>query len=232
MRVGRMSRADADANLTWQIATLPAGYARPHWIRAGPARCAISQARWQFMAWQRTERIPGNAGYCMAASVNRRRRAVVAATQSMPGPLRSSPRRRINQSLTFSTASHHLSDLFPVRRSPFRRAICGASSGLEPQSEGAGATTSGLIRAGRYFVENTDDQLFARRVLQVGYELRHIDQWRAGMVGPARKAEREFLAHFWVATTPEPSGTGCMPHATRVNVIDAALGNFYCMSQG
>ena len=103
-------------------------------------------------------------------------------------------------------------------------------SGLETQSEGAGATARGLIRVGRYFVENTDDQLFARRVLQVGHELRHIDQWRAGMVGPAKKAEREFLAHFWGATTPELPGTGCMPHATRVNVIDAALGNFNCLT--
>jgi hypothetical protein len=50
------------------------------------------------------------------------------------------------------------------------------------------------------------------------------------MVGPAKKAEREFLAHFWGATTPELPGTGCMPHATRVNVIDAALGNFNCLT--
>jgi hypothetical protein len=79
-------------------------------------------------------------------------------------------------------------------------------------------------------VEHTDDQFFARRVLQVGHELRHIDQWRAGMVGPTRKAEREFLAHCWAALTPELPGTGCLPHATRVAIIDAALGNLNCLS--
>jgi hypothetical protein len=102
--------------------------------------------------------------------------------------------------------------------------------GLDTLSEGSGAATRGLIRIGRDFIDGTNGQFFARRVLQVGHELRHIDQWRAGMTGPARAAEREFLAHAWTALAPEKPGTGCMPHTLRVSIIDAALGNLNCLT--
>jgi hypothetical protein len=102
--------------------------------------------------------------------------------------------------------------------------------GLETVSEGTGPATRGLIRIGRDFIDATNAQFFARRVLQVGHELRHIDQWRAGMTGRARSPEREFLAHCWTALTPEKPGTGCMPHTLRVSIIDAALGNLNCLA--
>ena len=102
--------------------------------------------------------------------------------------------------------------------------------GLITTRVGTEPAATGVISVGRYFTEHTTDQFFARRVLQVGHELRHIDQWRAGMIGPARKAEREFSAHCWTALTPEKPGTGCMYHATRVDIIDAALGNLNCLS--
>ena len=69
-----------------------------------------------------------------------------------------------------------------------------------------------------------------RRVLQVGHELQHIDQYRAGLIGPAHKAKREFLAHYWTAVAPEPPGTGCVNSATRVAIIDCALAFCHCMT--
>jgi hypothetical protein len=71
--------------------------------------------------------------------------------------------------------------------------------GLRTTRAGTGPTATGIITVGRTFVEHTTDRFFARRVLQVGHELRHIDQYRAGMIGPANKAKREFLAHSWTA---------------------------------
>jgi hypothetical protein len=101
--------------------------------------------------------------------------------------------------------------------------------GLRTTRVGTGPGARGVISVGRSFLENTTAAYFARRVLQVGHELRHIDQWRAGMIGSARKAEREFLAHCWTALAAEKPGTGCMYHATRVGIIDAALGNLQCL---
>lgn len=103
--------------------------------------------------------------------------------------------------------------------------------GLRATSVGRGPTARGIISVGSYFLTNTAPRYFARRVLQAGHELKHIDQWRAGLTGPANKAKREFLAHCWSAVTPEKPGTGCMFHATRVGYIDTALGNFYCLSE-
>ena len=102
--------------------------------------------------------------------------------------------------------------------------------GLRTTRVGTGPAARGVISVGRYFLEHTTPPYFARRVLQVGHELRHIDQWRAGKIGPAQKAEREFLAHCWTALTREKPGTGCMYHAMRVAIIDAALGNLNCLS--
>jgi hypothetical protein len=100
--------------------------------------------------------------------------------------------------------------------------------GLQTTRAGTGPT--GIIIVGRTFIEDTTDIFFARRVLQVGHELRHIDQYRAGMIGPANKAKREFLAHYWTAFASEKPGTGCVARATRVDIIDCALAYCHCMS--
>jgi hypothetical protein len=102
--------------------------------------------------------------------------------------------------------------------------------GLLTTRTGTGPTATGVITVGRDFIEHTTEEFFARRVLQVGHELQHIDQYRAGLIGPAHKAKREFLAHYWTAITPEPPGTGCVNSATRVAIIDCALAYCYCMS--
>ena len=100
--------------------------------------------------------------------------------------------------------------------------------GLTTSPIGAGKAIKGEITVvGKYFIENIDS--FARRVLQVGHELQHVQQQRSGMGGPAKKNEREFLAFHWEATQPAKAGTGKMPHATRVDLIDEALRNYYCM---
>jgi hypothetical protein len=88
---------------------------------------------------------------------------------------------------------------------------------------------TGTITVGRYFVDNTTSAGIARRVLQVGHELQHIDQQRSGKGGPTNRHLREFLAFHWEATAPEAAGTGRVSHATRVALIDAALGNYNCL---
>jgi hypothetical protein len=91
-----------------------------------------------------------------------------------------------------------------------------------------GKEKKGQITVGKYFIENID-KTFARRVLQVGHELQHIEQQRSGMGGPAKKNEREFLGFYWEATQSEKAGTGRMSHSGRVLLIDEALRNYYCM---
>jgi hypothetical protein len=103
--------------------------------------------------------------------------------------------------------------------------------GLDVTSVGTGPTTRGRITVGRYFVENTNRRHFARRVLQTGHELQHIDQWRSGMAGSNRQNEREFLAFHREALAPELPGTGRVSHATRRTLIDAALGYYYCLDE-
>ena len=101
---------------------------------------------------------------------------------------------------------------------------------VTPQGSPRMPPIRGRVHVGPNFIDNTTERFFARRVLQVGHELQHIQQWRSRMTGPAFKNEREFLAHYWTATTREFPGTGCIPHATRVSIIDCALGNYFCMS--
>jgi hypothetical protein len=97
--------------------------------------------------------------------------------------------------------------------------------GLSTTPIGNGNSIKGQIFVGKYFIDNIDS--FARRVLQVGHEMQHIQQQRSGMGGPAKKNEREFLAFYWEATQQEKAGTGKMPHSTRVKLIDAgALKNY------
>jgi hypothetical protein len=103
-----------------------------------------------------------------------------------------------------------------------------AGTGLNTESVGSGATTKGKISVGNYFLNNVDS--FARRVLQVGHELQHIDQYRGGLAGGQNKDKREFLAFYDEASATEKSGTGRLSYATRLALIDAALGYFYCLS--
>lgn len=100
--------------------------------------------------------------------------------------------------------------------------------GLATSPVGKGNDIKGKITVGKYFVEHIDS--FARRVLQVGHELQHVDQQRAGMGGEANQDKREFLAHSWQAQQPEVAGTGRLSNALRVSLIDAALGYYYCLS--
>ncbi len=101
--------------------------------------------------------------------------------------------------------------------------------GLSTTPVGRGSDIKGKITVGKYFIEHID--AFARRVLQVGHELQHVQQQRDGMGGPRNKDKREFLAHSWGALEPEKNGTGRLPDAQRRDMIDAALGYFNCLAE-
>lgn len=103
--------------------------------------------------------------------------------------------------------------------------------GLETVLSGSSTSTRAIIKVGRYFVDNTDQVHFARRVLQAGHEINHIKDWRTGMAGPGRSDEREFRAFYQAATAQERPHTGRMQHIDRVSQIDAALGYYHCLSQ-
>jgi hypothetical protein len=62
----------------------------------------------------------------------------------------------------------------------------------------------------------------------VGHELRHTINGARAWSGRREKPSANF-AHFGCHYA-ELSGTGCMPRDA-VNVIDAALGNFYCIAR-
>jgi hypothetical protein len=102
--------------------------------------------------------------------------------------------------------------------------------GLDITDSGRGAATTGNILFGSRFVESTTQQHFARRVQQVRHEIEHVEQYRAGMTGANRSDEREFIAHYHGTTFQELPGTGRIQHSTRVNMIDGALGYYYCLS--
>ncbi len=104
------------------------------------------------------------------------------------------------------------------------------SSGLMATRVGRGNTAKGDITVSNQFIEGTTRRHFARRVLQVGHELRHIQQYRSGLIGRGNQNEREFLAHSENALADEFVGTGRMSRATRRNIIDAALGYYFCLS--
>jgi subtilisin family serine protease len=112
---------------------------------------------------------------------------------------------------------------YPAEASKFHaiRARQGLNGLMTTTHTGPGVT--GLLEVGDDIVPNTVPAHFPRRVLQVGHELRHVDQHRAGLGGPATRAEREFLAFHWEATEPEFPGTGRMTRATRRSLVDAAL---------
>jgi hypothetical protein len=118
------------------------------------------------------------------------------------------------------------SDAAKISRIVYKR----AEGGLHTTSSGRGANITGEIEVGEYFVTNTTAADFARRVAQVAHEIEHVDQWRSGMVGESRSDEREFLAFYHESLFQERPGTGRMVHSTRVRVLNAALGYYYCLS--
>ncbi len=91
---------------------------------------------------------------------------------------------------------------------------------------------------GKGGVGGVNERDFSRRVLQVGHELEHISQFRDPNLTPVRnkderrrrKDEREFLAFYHEAVGIEKPGTGTMQHGSRANLIDAALGYYYCLT--
>jgi hypothetical protein len=130
-----------------------------------------------------------------------------------------------------ATVQAIIAQYFPAESNKVSRIVFrDGEPGLLTTSAGSGATATGIITVGRYFVEHTTQREFARRVLQVRHEIEHIDQIRSGMQGENRSDEREFFAFYHEALARELPGTGRMGHATRVQLIDAALGHYYCLS--
>ena len=101
--------------------------------------------------------------------------------------------------------------------------------GLQTTARGRGEKVTGLISVGHYFITNTTEPYFARRVLQVGHELEHIQQHREGKGGEDHRHEREFLAFYHEATAPEVTHTGRVSHSTRVELMDEAIRNYNAM---
>ena len=103
----------------------------------------------------------------------------------------------------------------------------------ERDEDGLGVTTApsrdarGVIAVGSYFVQHTTRAGLSRRVLQVAHELEHVRQHRRGQGGGRRSGLREFLAFLREALEPERTGTGRVSHATRIDLIDQALGLYH-----
>ena len=106
------------------------------------------------------------------------------------------------------------------------------SHGLRTTSVGTGATTTGCITVADDFADfsSSPSSRLAHRVLQVGHELDHIRQYRAGQGGATNRHLREFLAFTREARAPAVPHTGQVSHSTRVSVIDAALGEYFCLT--
>jgi hypothetical protein len=102
--------------------------------------------------------------------------------------------------------------------------------GLLTTSHGRGDKSTGSIAVGHYFVTNTTDAYFARRVVQVGHELEHIQQYREGKGGEGHRHEREFLAFYHEGLNAALAHTGRISHATRVDLMDQAIRNYNAMT--
>lgn len=178
-------------------------------------RCALSRARWDFMAYEHRGSHPCNTTLDLTA------RSIIAAAQNASVAIEARAVQNVRNILN----TYFPNEVAKVSGVQWEDAL----GGLRTTSQGAGPTATGIISVGRTFTEATVERHFARRVLQTGHELRHIDQYRAGMVGPPRQAEREFLAHYWAATTPPKPGTGCMVKGTWVSIIDCSLSFRNCM---
>jgi hypothetical protein len=80
----------------------------------------------------------------------------------------------------------------------------------------------------RFLDESADEFSFARSVVRVRHELRHIHQYQnPNLIGSAHRHEREFLAFAAAAEEPELRGTGQMGADSRLTQLDGAL-DHYC----
>jgi Domain of unknown function (DUF4157) len=165
----------------------------------------------------------GSGGEAGASRLDARAQAIIAIAQDTSRPLN----ERAVQVVTSILCQYYPSEVSKVTEVVYDA----GEPGLHTFAVGRGPTTRGRIKVGSYFVQQTERTHFARRVLQVGHELQHIDQYRAGMVGEARGTEREFLARYWTALHDELPGTGRMPDATRRGLIDGALECYYCLTE-
>jgi hypothetical protein len=108
-----------------------------------------------------------------------------------------------------------------------------AKTGLATEPHPAANPTSGRIFVGNAFLAGVQSPAgFAHHVLQVGHELEHIRQFQDPSLGPsaAKKDEREFLAFYHEALAAPVPHTGRFQHATRIAVIDQALGYYNCLA--
>lgn len=107
-----------------------------------------------------------------------------------------------------------------------------AGTGLKTYDHQANKTSYGEIYVGKVFLDQLKVQKdFARAVLQVGHELEHIDQYRAGMHGPTKKDEREFRAFYHEALGVAKPHTGRVQHSMRIDLIDTALRYYNCLDK-
>ncbi len=122
-------------------------------------------------------------------------------------------------------------DTYFLDRKPMVSGVRYAESepGLRTTARGSGEKVTGLISVGHYFISETTEPHFARRVLQVGHELEHIQQHREGKGGEKHRHEREFLAFYHEATAPAVAHTGRVSHSTRVDMMDEAIRNYNAM---
>jgi hypothetical protein len=95
-----------------------------------------------------------------------------------------------------------------------------------PAARAPKGSEQGEIKVSNDFLDHTTKEGFARRVLQVGHELMHVEQHRQGMGGPKKSVEREFLAFAWEGTAQEVAGTGHMNPGTRLSLIKEAIKNY------
>jgi hypothetical protein len=100
-----------------------------------------------------------------------------------------------------------------------------------PATKAPKGSEQGSIAASDDFLDHTTKEGFARRVLQVGHELMHVEQHRQGMGGSKKSAEREFLAYAWESTATEVAGTGHMNRGTRLSLIEGAIKNYKLLDE-
>jgi len=160
------------------------------------------------------EPLPG--GSCSNA-LDARTRAIITAAQDQSTPTAN----RAVQAVRSIIRTYFPSQAGKVASVAYNEAV----SGLVTQRNGWGPGATGTINVGRYYLQRIAN--FARRVLQIGHELVHVDQYRQSMTD---QTEREFLAHCWTALMPEIQGTGCVIAGDRLGSANCALRFWNCLS--
>jgi hypothetical protein len=172
----------------------------------------------------------GSAGASKGTTVQRQpnpidaqAQALITLAQDTTVQIDQRAQRLITQMLAayYPTDASKFTQVTWVETNPGLTAVCPSNST---------ATTTCTIEVGRYFVEHTNSAGISRRVLQLGHEIQHVNQHRQLMGGATQRHKREFLAFHWEATATEAVGTGRMAHATRVALIDAAIGHYNCFT--